>query len=88
MTVMKSFKRVIALYCKSDQFLTWKKFILRLALSSALVLLMNLAHVNPAMAAGDGEGGGNNKQTPVQVVVQIVLTTIVMKIIEPWVIQL
>jgi hypothetical protein len=87
MIIMKSLKRVITLYCQSDKSLTWRKFVFRLGLSSALVVLMSIADVNPAMAAGDGEGGGN-KQTPVQVIVQIVLTTIVIKIIDPWVIRL
>lgn len=49
-------------------------------------LVLKIMSADPALAQ-DGQGGKRDKrQPPVQVIVQIIVTTIVLRLIEPWVI--
>jgi len=45
------------------------------------ILLLNTVYASTALAQASGGEGGGNMQTPVQVIVQIVVTTVALKIL-------
>ncbi len=51
-----------------------------LKIAVCTTLLLNTIYTSAALAGGGGEGGGN-AQTPVQVIVQIVVTAVVLKVL-------
>lgn len=62
-----------------------RKLAIRIIVLSALSL--SLIQANPAIAESE-DGGGDNKQTPVQVIAEIVITAIAMKWLDAWIVKL